>query len=489
MKQAGILLPLSSLPSPYGIGTMGKEAYKFIDFLKDSNQTIWQLLPIHQTSYGDSPYQSPSAFAGNPYFIDIEALIEQGLLTKKEAADQPPTTEYVDYAHVYYARYPLLRLAFSRFDVAKYPDYEDFCARHAFWLDDYATFMAIKSTYDFQGRNTWALADRRKDTLPADKQIDQTECNFWKFLQYMFFTQWEQMHAYAKERGIALVGDMPIYVADDSADVWANPTMFCLNAKGMTKTVAGVPPDYFSEVGQLWGNPLYDWKAMKQDNYNWWYERLRVAFSLFDIVRIDHFRGFCNYWSIPAGEKTAINGKWKNGPGAAMFQELEQRFGYRLPLIAEDLGDLDAKVHKMLDKLGYPGMKVLQFAFDSEDSDYLPPHYTENCVVYTGTHDNRTTQGWLTDRGYDPRVRFERAVPAYRGAKDLDRLIRYAQESCAQYCIIPMQDYLGLDDAARINTPGTLGDNWKWRLSKNYDKAAVKNRMRKLTEAGGRNQA
>ena len=489
MKQAGILLPLSSLPSPYGIGTMGKEAYKFIDFLKDSNQTIWQLLPIHQTSYGDSPYQSPSAFAGNPYFIDIEALIEQGLLTKKEAADQPPTTEYVDYAHVYYARYPLLRLAFSRFDAAKYPDYEDFCARHAFWLDGYATFMAIKGTYDFQGRDTWALADRRKDTLPADKQIDQTECSFWKFLQYMFFTQWEQMHAYAKERGIALVGDMPIYVADDSADVWANPTMFCLNAKGMTKTVAGVPPDYFSEVGQLWGNPLYDWKAMKQDNYNWWYERLRVAFSLFDIVRIDHFRGFCNYWSIPAGEKTAINGKWKNGPGAAMFQELEQRFGYRLPLIAEDLGDLDAKVHKMLDKLGYPGMKVLQFAFDSEDSDYLPPHYTENCVVYTGTHDNRTTQGWLTDRGYDPRVRFERAVPAYRGAKDLDRLIRYAQESCAQYCIIPMQDYLGLDDAARINTPGTLGDNWKWRLSKNYDKAAVKARIRKLTEAGSRNQA
>ena len=489
MKQAGILLPLSSLPSPYGIGTMGKEAYKFIDFLKDSNQTIWQLLPIHQTSYGDSPYQSPSAFAGNPYFIDIEALIEQGLLTKKEAADQPPTTEYVDYAHVYYARYPLLRLAFSRFDAAKYPDYEDFCARHAFWLDGYATFMAIKGTYDFQGRDTWALADRRKDTLPADKQIDQTECSFWKFLQYMFFTQWEQMHSYAKERGIALVGDMPIYVADDSADVWANPTMFCLNAKGMTKTVAGVPPDYFSEVGQLWGNPLYDWKAMKQDNYNWWYERLRVAFSLFDIVRIDHFRGFCNYWSIPAGEKTAINGKWKNGPGAAMFQELEQRFGYRLPLIAEDLGDLDAKVHKMLDKLGYPGMKVLQFAFDSEDSDYLPPHYTENCVVYTGTHDNRTTQGWLTDRGYDPRVRFERAVPAYRGAKDLDRLIRYAQESCAQYCIIPMQDYLGLDDAARINTPGTLGDNWKWRLSKNYDKAAVKARIRKLTEAGSRNQA
>ena len=489
MKQAGILLPLSSLPSPYGIGTMGKEAYKFIDFLKDSNQTIWQLLPIHQTSYGDSPYQSPSAFAGNPYFIDIEALIEQGLLTKKEAADQPPTTEYVDYAHVYYARYPLLRTAFSRFDASKYPDYEDFCARNSFWLDDYATFMAIKGTYDFQGRDTWALADRRKDTLPADKEIDQNECNFWKFLQYMFFTQWEQMHTYAKERGIALVGDMPIYVADDSADVWANPTMFCLNAKGMTKTVAGVPPDYFSEVGQLWGNPLYDWKAMKQDNYNWWYERLRVAFSLFDIVRIDHFRGFCNYWSIPAGEKTAINGKWKNGPGAAMFQELEQRFGYRLPLIAEDLGDLDAKVHKMLDKLGYPGMKVLQFAFDSEDSDYLPPHYTENCVVYTGTHDNRTTQGWLTDRGYDPRVRFERAVPAYRGAKDLDRLIRYAQESCAQYCIIPMQDYLGLDDAARINTPGTLGDNWKWRLSKNYDKAAIKNRIRKLTEAGSRNRA
>lgn len=487
MKQAGILLPLSSLPSPYGIGTLGKEAYKFIDFLRDSNQRIWQLLPIHQTSYGDSPYQSPSAFAGNPYFIDIEALIEQGLLTKKEAADQPPTTEYVDYAHIYYARYPLLRLAFSRFDASKYPDYAEFCARHAFWLDDYATFMAIKGTYDFQGRNTWALADRRKDTLPADKVIDTKECDFWKFLQYMFFTQWEQMHAYAKAQGISLVGDMPIYVADDSADVWANPTMFCLNAKGMTKTVAGVPPDYFSETGQLWGNPLYDWKAMKQDNYNWWYERLRVAFSLFDIVRIDHFRGFCNYWSIPAGETTAINGKWKNGPGAAMFIELEQRFGYRLPLIAEDLGDLDAKVHKMLKRLGYPGMKVLQFAFDSEDSDYLPPHYTENCVVYTGTHDNRTTQGWLCDRGYDPRVRFERSVPSYRGAKDLDRLIRYAMESRAAYCIIPMQDYLGLDDAARINTPGTLGDNWKWRLSKNYDKAAIKNRIRKLTEAGERN--
>jgi 4-alpha-glucanotransferase len=348
--------------------------------------------------------------------------------------------------------------------------------------------MAIKSTYDFQGRNTWALADRRKDTLPADKVIDESECNFWKFLQYLFFTQWEQMHAYAKQKGVALVGDMPIYVADDSADVWANPTMFCLNAKGMTKTVAGVPPDYFSVTGQLWGNPLYDWKAMKADNYNWWYERLHVAFSLFDIVRIDHFRGFCNYWSIPAGEQTAINGKWKNGPGADMFITLEQRFGYRLPLIAEDLGDLDAKVHKMLKKLGYPGMKVLQFAFDSDDSDYLPPHYTENCVVYTGTHDNRTTLGWLYDRGYDPRVRFERAVPAYRGAKDLDRIIRYALDSRADLCIIPMQDYLGLDDVARINTPGTLGDNWKWRLAMNYDKASLKNHIRKLTDASGRNQ-
>ena len=488
MKQAGILLPLSSLPSPYGIGTLGKEAYKFIDFLKASNQKLWQLLPIHQTSYGDSPYQSPSAFAGNPYFIDLDALIEQGLLSKKEVKDQPPTTEYVDYAHVYYARYPLLRKAFARFDAAKYPDYEDFCTKNAFWLDDYATFMAIKSTYDFQGRNTWALVDRRKDTLPADKAIDGQECNFWKFLQYMFFTQWEQMHAYAKEQGISLVGDMPIYVADDSADVWANPTMFCLNAKGMTKTVAGVPPDYFSATGQLWGNPLYDWSAMKKDNYNWWYERLRVAFSLFDIVRIDHFRGFCNYWSIPAGEETAINGKWKNGPGAAMFTTLEQRFGYRLPLIAEDLGDLDAKVHKMLDKLGYPGMKVLQFAFDSDDSEYLPPNYPENCVVYTGTHDNRTTLGWLRDRGYDSRVRFERAVPSYRGAKDLDRLIRYAMDSRADLCIIPMQDYLGLDDAARINTPGTLGDNWKWRLAKNYDKASLIARIRKFTDASVRNQ-
>ena len=487
MKQAGILLPLSSLPSPYGIGTLGREAYRFIDFLEASNQKIWQLLPIHQTSYGDSPYQSPSAFAGNPYFIDLDCLIEQGLLTKKEVKDQPPTTNYIDYAHVYYARYPLLRKAFARFDAAQYPDYEDFCARHAFWLDDYAIFMAIKSTYDFQGRNTWALADRRKDTMPKDKAIDQAECNFWKFLQYVFFTQWEQMHAYAKQKGISLVGDMPIYVADDSADVWANPTMFCLNAKGMTKTVAGVPPDYFSETGQLWGNPLYDWKAMKQDGYNWWYERLRVAFSLFDIVRIDHFRGFCNYWSIPADEDTAINGKWKNGPGADMFIELEQRFGYRLPLIAEDLGDLDAKVHRMLKKLGYPGMKVLQFAFDSEDSDYLPPNYPENCVVYTGTHDNRTTQGWLTDRGYDPRVRFERAVPTYRGAKDLDRLIRYAMDSRADFCIIPMQDYLGLDDVARINTPGTLGDNWKWRLPKNYDKASLAKHVRKFTEASGRN--
>lgn len=489
MKQAGILLPLSSLPSPYGIGTMGREAYRFIDFLADSNQKIWQLLPIHQTSYGDSPYQSPSAFAGNPYFIDIDELIDQGLLTKKEVKDQPPTTAYVDYAHVYYARYPLLRKAFARFDATKYADYEDFCLQNAFWLDDYAAFMAIKSTYDFQGRNTWALADRRKDTLPAGKVTDESECNFWKFLQYFFFAQWEKMHAYAKQKGVALVGDMPIYVADDSADVWANPTMFCLNAKGMTKTVAGVPPDYFSETGQLWGNPLYDWKAMKADNYNWWYERLRVAFSLFDIVRIDHFRGFCNYWSIPAGEQTAINGKWKNGPGAEMFITLEQRFGYRLPLIAEDLGDLDAKVHKMLKKLGYPGMKVLQFAFDSDDSDYLPPHYTENCVVYTGTHDNRTTLGWLCDRTYDPRLRFERAVPGYRGAKDLDRLIRYALDSRADLCIIPMQDYLGLDDVARINTPGTLGDNWKWRLAKNYDKAALKNHIRKLTDASGRNQA
>ena len=488
MKQSGILLPLSSLPSPYGIGTMGKEAYRFIDFLKASNQKLWQLLPIHQTSYGDSPYQSPSAFAGNPYFIDLDTLIEEGLLTKKEVKDQPPTTEVVDYAHVYYARYPLLRLAYSRFDVQSYPDYDAFCTANAFWLDDYATFMTVKGTYDFRGRSTWVLSDRRRDTMPADKVIDADECGFWKFLQYTFFSQWERMHAYAKSQGIALVGDMPIYVADDSADVWAHPTMFCLNAKGMTKTVAGVPPDYFSAIGQLWGNPLYDWKAMKQDNYNWWYERLRVAFSLFDLVRIDHFRGFCNYWSIPAGEDTAINGKWKNGPGAAMFAELEQRFGGRMPLIAEDLGDLDAKVHTMLKKLDYPGMKVLQFAFDSEDSDYLPKNYTENCVVYTGTHDNRTTQGWLKDRNYDQRIRFERSVPSYRGASDLDRLIRFALDSPANLCIIPMQDYLGLDDAARINTPGTLGGNWTWRLSRGYDKASLSKRIAKLTAAAERNQ-
>lgn len=488
MKQAGILLPIASLPSPYGVGTLGREAFRFIDFLKASNQTLWQLLPIHQTSYGDSPYQSPSAFAGNPYFIDIETLIEQGLLTKREVKDQPPTTEYVDYAHVYYARYPLLRLAYSRFDPEKHPDYDAFCKTHAFWLDDYAAFMTVKGTYGFQGRNTWALSDRRKDTMPADKVIDQDECGFWKFLQYTFFTQWDRMHAYAKSQGISLVGDMPIYVADDSADVWANPTMFCLNAKGMAKTVAGVPPDYFSATGQLWGNPLYDWKAIKQDDYNWWYERLRVAFSLFDIVRIDHFRGFCNYWSIPAGEDTAINGKWKNGPGADMFAQLEQRFGGRMPLIAEDLGDLDDKVRRMLKKTGYPGMKILQFAFDCEDSDYLPQNYTDNCVVYTGTHDNRTTQSWLNDRTYDQRVRFERNVPTYSKAKDLDRLIRFALDSRANMCIIPMQDYLGLDDAARMNTPGTLGDNWKWRLCKNYDKASLIKHVCKLTQASGRNQ-
>ena len=488
MKRAGILLPLSSLPSPYGIGPMGRQSFRFIDFLAESKQSIWQLLPIHQTSYGDSPYQSPSAFAGNPYFIDLDTLIEEGLLTKKEVKDQPPTTEYVDYAHVYYVRYPLLRRAFARFDAAACPDYEDFCRENAFWLDDYAAFMAIKGTYDFKGRNTWALADRRKDTMPADKEIDKAECDFWKFLQYKFFTQWERMHEYAASKGILLVGDMPIYVADDSADVWANPTMFCLNAKGVSKTVAGVPPDYFSATGQLWGNPLYDWKAIKQDSFGWWYERLRVAFKLFDIVRIDHFRGFCNYWSIPAGEETAINGKWKNGPGAAMFTELEQRFGGKMPLIAEDLGALDDKVYAMLRKVGYPGMKVLQFAFDSDESDYLPKNYTENCVVYTGTHDNRTTLGWLNDRNYEQRVRFERSVPSYKGAKDLDRLIRFALDSCANYCIIPMQDYLGLDDAARINTPGTLGDNWQWRLAKNYDKASIKNHIRKLTEQSGRNE-
>lgn len=488
MKQSGILLPLSSLPSPYGIGTMGKEAYRFIDFLKASNQRLWQLLPIHQTSYGDSPYQSPSAFAGNPYFIDIDTLIEQGLLTRREVKDQPPTTPVLDYAHVYHTRYPLLRLAYARFDAASDPDYKAFCAANAFWLDDYATFMTLKGTYDFQGRSTWALKDRRKDTLPADRAIDPHECGFWKFLQYTFFSQWERMHAYAASQGVALVGDMPIYVADDSADVWANPSLFCLNAKGMTKTVAGVPPDYFSATGQLWGNPLYDWKAMKQDGYDWWYERLRVAFSLFDLVRIDHFRGFCNYWSIPAGEDTAVNGKWKNGPGAAMFAALEQRFGKKMPLIAEDLGDLDAKVHTMLDKVGYPGMKVLQFAFDCDDSDYLPTHYTQNCVVYTGTHDNRTTLGWLRDRNYDQRVRFERSVPSYRGASDLDRLIRFALDSRAGLCIIPMQDYLGLDDAARINTPGTLGGNWTWRLSPGYDKAALAKRIARLTAAAGRNQ-
>ncbi len=467
MRTCGVLMPIFSLPSRYGIGTFGKEAKRFVDFLKKAGQTYWQILPLTPTGFGDSPYQSFSAYAGNPYFIDLEQLIEEGLLLQKEvdACDFGDNCAQVDYGKLYEERLPLLKKAYARF----MPDtlFTTFCEKNAAWLPDYALFMAIKHAHNGQCFDNWPAPLRRKDPnacATARTQYADT-VGFYTFLQFEFYKQWNALKTYANKNGIYFIGDLPIYVAYDSADVWSNPDQFLLDTDGKPTLVAGVPPDAFSADGQLWGNPLYDWKRMKTDGYRWWRTRIAHALTTYDVVRIDHFRGFCDYFAVPYGEKTARNGKWKKGPGNAVFEACKDLCPDGLPIIAEDLGFLTPDVAQMLKNSGFPGMKVLQFAFDSrEESDYLPHNYPHNCVVYTGTHDNDTIKGWAQTA---PKADVEFARQYMHITDDTQfpwSMMRLALMSVADTCILMMTDILQLDSSARINTPAVAQGNWQWRI-------------------------
>ena len=474
-RSAGILLSISSLPSRYGIGCFSKSAYDFVDWLSESGQTYWQILPLGPTSYGDSPYQSFSTFAGNPYFISLEALIEEGLLTQEEcdAADFGEDAAAVHYEKLYTSRYPLLRKAFSRWKGAESDAYLSFLAEHKEWLPDYALFMAVKKQFEDQVWTEWDedIRLRKPAALDAYRQKLQEEIAFHMFLQFYFYRQWNQLKTYAASKGIQIIGDIPIYVAFDSADTWANPELFQLDEENLPEAVAGCPPDGFSATGQLWGNPLYRWEAHDKTGYSWWIARLRHCFRLYDVVRIDHFRGFDEYYSIPYGDKDARGGHWEKGPGMALFRAIENALGKR-EVIAEDLGYMTDSVRKLVQESGFPGMKVLEFAFDSRDTgcrnDYLPHNYTENCVAYTGTHDNQTIAAWW-DTISDEERSMARAYlcDAYTPEEELHRVfISLILRSRATVCVIPMQDYLGYDDSCRMNEPSTVGHNWRWRVTK-----------------------
>ena len=467
MRKSGILLPISSIPSKYGIGTLGKKAFEFIDLLKRGGQSYWQILPLGPTGYGDSPYQSFSTFAGNPYYIDLELLIEEGLLTKEEcdAYDFGDNESYVDYEKVYNARFDVLRKAFKRFDNST-ADYQAFLERTQQWLDDYALFMAVKNKFGGKSYSEWDedIKTRQKAAVEKYTKECQDEIDFYKFQQYYFAKQWTALKAYANENGVEIVGDIPIYVAFDSSDTWANPELFQFDENLQPVAVAGCPPDAFSATGQLWGNPLYKWDYHKETNYEWWVRRIAYCYELYDVVRIDHFRGFDEYYSIPYGDPTAEFGHWEQGPGYDLFKVIKEQLGKK-NVIAEDLGFLTDTVIKLVKKTGFPGMKILQFAFDSrEESDYLPHNYTNNSIVYTGTHDNDTVLGWWETCSKKDKA-FAKRYLNVKSTKDIHKaLIRACMASVSDTAIIPMQDYLGLGSEARINTPSTLGDNWKWRL-------------------------
>ena len=492
MRRNGMLLPIASLPSPYGIGGFSTEAYEFIDLLEETGQKLWQILPLGPTSYGDSPYQSFSTFAGNPYFIDLDTLAEKGWLTKEacEASDYGDNESYIDYGRIYNSRFVLLKQAFLNSDILSDEKFTEFCKANQHWLPDYALYMALKNQNDGKSWIEWEeeIRLRKPEAVEYYKKELEEECNFYEFLQYEFHEQWTKVKEYAHKKGIQIVGDVPIYVAFDSADTWANPELFQLDEKNLPLGVAGCPPDAFSATGQLWGNPLYNWAYHKKTGYDWWLKRIAYCFDLYDIVRIDHFRGFDEYYSIPYGDETAVNGHWEKGPGMDLFNTVKEKLG-ELDIIAEDLGFLTESVFQLLKDSGYPGMKVLQFAFDpSEDSDYLTYKYQRNCVVYTGTHDNDTTAGWfekLSDGDKEVALRYMNSFYTPKEEQHWD-LIALAMRSTADTCIIPVQDFLGLGSEARINMPSTLGDNWKWRMTKGAFSEELKEKIRRMTKLYGR---
>ena len=473
-RTAGILMPISSLPGKYGIGCFNLKAYEFVDFLRDAGQTCWQILPIHPTSYGDSPYQSFSTFAGNPYFIDLEALIAEGVLSNDECDSVcfGDEEDDIDYAALYDGRKILLTMAYERSRISENPEYQKFIADNGWWLDDYALFMALKDFFNGQCWYEWPEDIRLRYDYALDYYRRELyfDIEYQKYLQFKFFQQYSWLKNYANSQGVKIIGDIPIYVAMDSADTWANPRLFQLDDRNMPTAVAGCPPDGFSATGQLWGNPLYRWDYHRETGFDWWLTRLWYVYQLYDVTRIDHFRGFDEYYSIPYGHKTAEFGHWEKGPGIELFRRAEEVLGWH-EVIAEDLGFVTDSVRQLVRDSGFPGMKVLQFAFDSRDTgsarDYLPHNYTENAVVYTGTHDNDTTIGWFEAISDDDwNLARDYLCDFYTPDEEMDRpFVALAMQSIARMCIIPMQDYLGLGTEARMNTPSTIGCNWRWRMT------------------------
>ena len=490
MRASGILLPVSSIPSAYGIGSFSKEAYEFVDFLEKAGQSYWQILPLGPTGYGDSPYQSFSTFAGNPYYIDFEELIEEGLLTKEqcEECDWGGSEAYVDYEKIYKSRFRVLKEAFDNSRLEDNEDFQAFVAENAFWLSDYSLYMAVKDSYKGKSWSEWDGDIRLRKPEAIEKYAEKLkeEILFYEFQQYLFNTQWRKLKKYANDKGVKIIGDIPIYVALDSADTWANPELFQLDENRRPTGVAGCPTDAFSATGQLWGNPLYKWDYHKETEYAWWIQRISYCYKLYDVVRIDHFRGFDEYYNIPFGDTTAEFGRWEKGPGYDLFKVMKKKIGNK-PVIAEDLGFLTPTVNQLLKKSGYPGMKVLQFAFDSrEESDYLPHNYTANSVVYTGTHDNDTTVGWYQTISRRDRS-FARKYLNIKTGRELEwNFIRAALGSVSDTAVIPMQDYLGLGSEARINVPSTLGTNWKWRMTKGQIPEGLAEKIYDLCKLYGR---
>ena len=490
-RSSGILLPIFSLPSKYGVGTLGQAAYDFIDFLADADQAWWQILPVGPTSYGDSPYQCYSTFAGNPYFVDLDLLIADGLLKKSElkGVDFGSDPAQVDYGKLFRNRFPLLRKAYERGKVTMAEEFSAFRRENARWLEDYALFMAAKDHFGGKPWTEWPDDDLRMHRPEAVRRWAETlteDVEFYSFIQLLFFRQWDVLRAYAHDHGVGIIGDIPIYVAMDSADTWSSPESFQLDDQNVPTAVSGVPPDYFSEDGQLWGTPLYRWDAMRADGYGWWIRRVEGAAKLYDALRIDHFRGFEAYWSVPYGDKTAKNGKWVKGPGMDLVGRLTGWF-HDVQFIAEDLGFITPELQALLTESGLPGMKVLEFAFNPhEPSDYLPHLYTENCVCYTGTHDNAPLAEWREDG--DPKELAH--AKKYLGLNEEEGfnlgMIRGGMGSVAKLFVAQMQDYLELGKYNRMNTPGVANGNWEWRMLPGEDSKKLAEKIAEMTKRYGR---
>ncbi|MGL6175016.1 MAG: 4-alpha-glucanotransferase [Cellulosilyticaceae bacterium] len=489
-RGSGIIMHISSLANQYGIGNLGKSAYEFADFLHKSGQKYWQILPLGHTGYGDSPYQCFSAFAGNPYFIDFDKLIVEGLLDIKDIQEisAKSNLEKVDYGFLFEHTFDILKIAYKQSSLVFTTELEVFKKDNEAWIGDYALYMAIKEK---MGRKHWKdweieIKLRNPEVLGRYKEELEDEIGYWTFVQYEFFKQWHELKAYVNSLGIGIIGDLPIYVAGDSADAWANSELFQLDREKNPIVVAGCPPDAFSETGQLWGNPIYDWESMKKNNYSWWVSRIQESLKLYDIIRIDHFRGFEAYWAIPYKEKTAMNGKWIKGPGIKLFKAIEEVLG-KVAIIAEDLGFLTQEVLDLKAETGYPGMKVLQFAFGGEENNYMPHTYQKECIVYTGTHDNDTVMGWMNTTGDQEAIK--EAID-YLGLNEKEGInwgvIRGAWASVGEVALAPMQDFLGLGNEARMNYPSTLGGNWMWRIEKESLTDELAKKIYKITRRYGR---